>query len=125
MASEIEIEKIGSEDGYAVLHCSGGRTIRINTMDLQSVLSSLAGLLPEMAAHASATPRLSSPLDHLQVAQDSSSGAEILRLFLSPHVYHEYRASPNTNIARYFRHLSTLIEQDQIGQSSPSTDSRH
>lgn len=123
--ARLEINKltIGTEDeaGTAVIHCKAATgedfSISLDTMSMQTLASFLAESFTHVVDLAGKTPRLAPHADRVSLELGTKWGTEILRVFVSPQLYHEYSVSSDTNIGRHFRELGNLISRDQNGCS--------
>ena len=116
---------VGIEDGTgaAIIHCKsedGQRfTIKLGTMAMQTMASFLAEAFSQVAAQPGSQHRLAPNVDRIAVELGTKQGTDILRIFVAPHVYHEYAARSDTDLGQCFRGLAVLIAQGREVQSAP------
>lgn len=119
----------GNDAGTAIVKCTDneGReyAVKLDTMSMQTMASFLAQALLKVADQSPQMHRVAPNVDRISLELGTKWGTEILRLYVTPQVYHEYSVASDTNLGRQFRDLGRLIDEYQTERSSPSTGLQH
>lgn len=119
----------GADGGKAVIKCADdqGREfeIKLDTMSMQTMASFLKEAFHQVASRAGQQHRVAPTVDRIALELGTKWETEILRLYVSPTVYHEYSVRSDTNLGSHFRELGRLIDEYQAERAAPSTDSKH